>query len=547
MMRYAPYAASLVLALASLVMAGWDARWLWGVAVFGALAVLGTVDLLQTRSTLRRNLSAAGAFPLRPGIDRPGDAAVLHRVRHRARCRSRASSARWSTSAPSRSTTRARSARCTTCTASTTSGSTIRWRPRRIAIHDFRIAIGDDRPAQPYSASVFNISAMSFGSLSANAIRALNEGAKRGGFYHDTGEGSISPYHREHGGDLVWEIGSGYFGCRDDEGRLQRAALRCQRQRDPQVQDDRDQAVAGRQARPWRRAAGAPRSRRRSPLTRGVPTGVDCVSPARHSAFSTRRAGCWNSSRGCASLSGGKPTGFKLAIGHPWEWFGIAKAMQRDRPAAGLHRRRRRRGRHRRGAGGVHRPRRRADARSADAGAQHAGRPGPARPHPHRRRRAHHQCVRHRAHHGDGRGLVQCRARFHVRAGLHPVAELPHRRVPDRRGDAGPAPLARSSTWPTRRARVQQLPPQHAAGAARPAVRGGPGASAAARPRTHPAARLADRSAFAGGALPLPGAGRAAGRTVPDHAVFRAFWASARSDSFAPPEPMRRMRESKSI
>jgi len=91
--------------------------------------------------------------------------------------------------------------------------------PAKIDSHDFRITIGPGR-AKPYSASVFNISAMSFGSLSANAIRALNEGAKRGNFYHDTGEGSISQYHRERGGDLVWEIGSGYFGCRDSEGKF---------------------------------------------------------------------------------------------------------------------------------------------------------------------------------------------------------------------------------------------------------------------------------------------------------------------------------------
>jgi hypothetical protein len=78
----------------------------------------------------------------------------------------------------------------------------------------FRVPIGGNECTQPYPASIFNISAMSFGSLSANAILALNKGAKMGGFAHDTGEGSISPYHREHGGDLIWEIGSGYFGCR---------------------------------------------------------------------------------------------------------------------------------------------------------------------------------------------------------------------------------------------------------------------------------------------------------------------------------------------
>jgi len=86
--------------------------------------------------------------------------------------------------------------------------------PRPPAGDPFRISIGGPDCFKPYSASVFNISAMSFGSLSANAIRTLNKGAKLGGFAHDTGEGGLSPYHREHGGDLIWEIGSGYCGCR---------------------------------------------------------------------------------------------------------------------------------------------------------------------------------------------------------------------------------------------------------------------------------------------------------------------------------------------
>ena len=93
--------------------------------------------------------------------------------------------------------------------------------PSRIADYDFRIEIGGaPGTTQPYNASVFNISAMSFGSLSAAAIRALSGGAKMGGFYHDTGEGSVSPYHYEGGGDLVWEIGTGYFGCRTDDGHF---------------------------------------------------------------------------------------------------------------------------------------------------------------------------------------------------------------------------------------------------------------------------------------------------------------------------------------
>ena len=92
--------------------------------------------------------------------------------------------------------------------------------PRPVATEGFRITVGGPDCAKPYSLSVFNISAMSFGSLSANAIRALNKGAALGGFAQDTGEGSVSPYHREGGGDIIWEIASGYFGCRTPDGRV---------------------------------------------------------------------------------------------------------------------------------------------------------------------------------------------------------------------------------------------------------------------------------------------------------------------------------------
>ena len=90
--------------------------------------------------------------------------------------------------------------------------------PTHLADTDFRITIGGPDCKQPYNASLYNISAMSFGSLSANAILALNKGAKAGGFAHDTGEGGISRYHREGGGDLIYEVGSGYFGCRNQDG-----------------------------------------------------------------------------------------------------------------------------------------------------------------------------------------------------------------------------------------------------------------------------------------------------------------------------------------
>ena len=200
-------------------------------------------------------------------------------------------------------------------------------RPAEVAGHDFRIEIGNhpDCPrAQPYRASVFNISAMSFGALSANAIRALNAGARNGGFMHDTGEGSVSRYHRENGGDLVWEIASGYFGCRHADGSFSEekfaAGASC-------AQVKMIEVKLSQGAKPGQGGIlpGA-KVTIEIATARGVPVGVDCLSPASHRAFSTPIELLHFIER-LRTLSGGKPTGFKLAIGHPWEFFGIVKAM----------------------------------------------------------------------------------------------------------------------------------------------------------------------------------------------------------------------------
>ncbi|SHH55831.1 FMN-binding glutamate synthase family protein [Massilia sp. CF038] len=199
--------------------------------------------------------------------------------------------------------------------------------PAMIADPNFRIEVGNhpDCPrAQPYSASVFNISAMSFGSLSANAILALNGGARIGGFMHDTGEGSISRYHREHGGDLVWEIGSGYFGCRTDEGGFSEAKFVANATL-PQVKMIELKLSQGAKPGQGGILPGAKVSIEIA-AARGVPVGLDCLSPSKHSAFSTPIEMLHFIER-LRNLSGGKPTGFKLAIGHPWEFFAIVKAM----------------------------------------------------------------------------------------------------------------------------------------------------------------------------------------------------------------------------
>ncbi len=195
--------------------------------------------------------------------------------------------------------------------------------PSTLASHDFRITIGP-HTAQPYSASVFNISAMSFGALSANAISALNAGAKRGGFAHDTGEGSISAHHRKHGGDLIWEVASGYFGCRNDDGTFSAEKFKANA-RDPQVKMIEIKLSQG--AKPGHGGVlPGPKVTPEIAEARGVPVGVDCVSPASHSAFGTPTELMHFVAR-LRELSGGKPTGFKLCIGHPWEWFAMVKAM----------------------------------------------------------------------------------------------------------------------------------------------------------------------------------------------------------------------------
>ena len=196
--------------------------------------------------------------------------------------------------------------------------------PTQIDDTDFRVRIGGPDCAHPYNASIFNISAMSFGALSANAIVALNRGAAEGGFAHDTGEGGISRYHRQSGGDLIWEIGSGYFGCRTSDGRFDPDRFR-EQAADPQVKMIELKLSQG--AKPGH--GGMLPGAKISPEiaeARGVPMGVDCVSPAAHPEFSTPLEMMEFIAR-LRALSGAKPVGFKLCIGHRREFMCMVRAM----------------------------------------------------------------------------------------------------------------------------------------------------------------------------------------------------------------------------
>jgi glutamate synthase domain-containing protein 2 len=332
--RYTAFAAcclGLFLSVAGLLVFG---AGFWIVMAFLALVALGIYDIRQTRRSILRNYPVIGHIRfmleyIRPEIrqyfiEADNDAAPFSRAQRSLvyqRAKGDADKRPFGTQLD-------------------VAAEGYEWinhsiAPTHVPSHDFRITIGVDAVTgeraptstctQPYNASVFNISAMSFGALSANAIMALNAGALRGHFAHDTGEGSISVHHRAHGGDLIWEIGSGYFGCRNDDGtfnaeRFQQNAL------DPQVKMIELKMSQG--AKPGHGGVLlGPKVSAEIAAARGVPVGKDCNSPSSHSAFATPIEMMQFIGK-LRDLSGGKPTGFKLCIGHPWEWFAIVKAMQ---------------------------------------------------------------------------------------------------------------------------------------------------------------------------------------------------------------------------
>jgi len=196
--------------------------------------------------------------------------------------------------------------------------------PREIVNHNPRIIFGEGVCAQPYAASPLNISAMSYGALSKNAIMALNKGAKLGGFAHNTGEGGLSPYHLEYSADIIWQIGTGYFGCRNQSGGFDPVLFE-KTANLPVVKMIEIKLSQG--AKPGHGGI-LPAAKLTAEIAaiRHVPMGRDVVSPAAHSSFSTP-TGLLEFVVRLRELSGGKPVGFKLCIGNKSEFLGICKAM----------------------------------------------------------------------------------------------------------------------------------------------------------------------------------------------------------------------------
>lgn len=323
-MRYA----ALVLSLAGVVLFGATIMWLGpvGIALFvicAGLSVLGIGDLVQKQHSLKRNYPILANLrflleKIRPEIrqyflesdvdgrpyDRNKRAIVYQRAKHQLASRPFG-------------------------TLKDVYMPEFEWLshsivPQHIDDQDFRVEVGGPQCRKPYSMSLLNISAMSFGALSGNAITALNKGAKMGGFAHDTGEGSISPYHRKYGGDIIWEIGSGYFGCRTKEGKFD-PVMFAERAAFDQVKMIEIKLSQG--AKPGHGGI-LPAAKVTAEIaeTRGVAIGRDCISPSSHSAFSSPIE-MMRFIAQLRELAQGKPIGFKLCIGHPHEFMAICKAM----------------------------------------------------------------------------------------------------------------------------------------------------------------------------------------------------------------------------
>lgn len=297
--------------------------WLWGLLLSVPVLAIGIYDRLQRRWTITRNYPVAGRirwlfYKLRPylrsyiveddlsGTPYSFDARNLVHAR-----------ARGETDTHPFGTER------------DTNSNNYHWLMHSIAPagrieEDPRVEVGNAQTGQPYSASVFNISAMSFGSLSANAIRAMNIGAKQGGYYHDSGEGGLSDHHLAHGGDLVWELGSGYFGARDRDGNFDPERFRDGAAND-QVKMTEIKLSQGAKPGHGGMLPGA-KVTEEIARVRGIPAHQDCLSPAAHPAFSTP-VQMLEFAAQMRELSGGKPVGLKLCIGQPYEVFAIMKAI----------------------------------------------------------------------------------------------------------------------------------------------------------------------------------------------------------------------------
>ncbi|MBX3114119.1 MAG: FMN-binding glutamate synthase family protein [Fimbriimonadaceae bacterium] len=322
--RYIALILVLVGLIATLGLALWQGYGWWiGVGVFGFFALVGVADIVQKRNNIRRNYPVIGhgrflLLKLRPEL-------------HQYFVEDDTSGTPFSWE--QRTLVYDRANGKVGLDAFGTELDVYRpgyiWFEHSIAAKhiensDLRVMVGGKDCLQPYSCSLYNISAMSFGSLSANAIQAMNRGAKLGGFAHCTGEGGLSSYHLSEGADVVWQIGTGYFGCRRPDGGFDAEKFKTNATR-PTVKMIEIKISQG--AKPGHGGVlpGAKVTQEIADA-RGVQLGEDCISPPAHSAFDSPLGLCEFIGQ-LRELSGGKPIGFKLCIGSKREFMAICRAM----------------------------------------------------------------------------------------------------------------------------------------------------------------------------------------------------------------------------
>lgn len=312
-----------VITAALLALSFLSTQWLWAFVLVGPIILLGIYDMLQTKHSILRLYPVLGHFrflleSVRPELQQYFVESNTDGVPIPREFRSLVYQ-------------RAKGVRDTRPfgTIFDVNRAGYEWvnhsiQPKHLEDVDPRVKFGGPDCSKPYMASPLNISAMSYGALSKNAIMALNKGAKIGGFAHNTGEGSMSPYHLEHGGDIVWQIGTGYFGCRNDDGNF------CPKTFQENASKDVVKMIEIKLSQGAKPGHGGilPAAKLTEEIAkiRHVPMGADVVSPPAHTAFSTPIE-LLNFVKELRELSGGKPVGFKLCIGKRDEFLGICKAM----------------------------------------------------------------------------------------------------------------------------------------------------------------------------------------------------------------------------
>jgi len=301
---------------------------LWSLIIIGPIIIIGYVDIFQTKHSIRRNFPVLGNLrymleKIRPEImqyfvETDTEGRPINRLY--------------------RSLIYRRSKKTNDTTPFGTQlnvyESGYEWMDHSIYAknhadmeHIPRVVVGGSTCTKPYSASILNISAMSFGSLSKNAILAMNTGAKMGGFAHNTGEGGISEYHKQPGGDLIWQVGTGYFGCRTKEGNFnpetfkKNAGLENVKMIEIKISQGAKPGHGG--------ILPASKNTEEIATIRGVEPFTDILSPPAHTAF-TNPDELMQFIKQLRELSGGKPIGFKLCVGKKIEFENICKAMLRS-------------------------------------------------------------------------------------------------------------------------------------------------------------------------------------------------------------------------